>query len=43
MNLRKVMAEVKSMERKEEEKQAAMGKREKEARYKCFPREMYNT
>ena len=33
VNLRKVMAEAKSMERKEAEKQAKMDAREKEARY----------
>ena len=33
VNLRKVMAEAKSMERKEAEKQAKMDEREKEARY----------
>ena len=33
VNLRKVMAEAKSMERKEAEKQAKMDLREKEARY----------
>ena len=33
VNLRKVMAEAKTMERKEAEKQSKMEKREKEARY----------
>lgn len=33
VNLRKVMAEAKSMERKEVEKQSKMDEREKEARY----------
>ena len=33
VNLRKVMAEGKSMDRKEAERQAKMDKREKEARY----------
>ena len=35
VNLRKVMAEGKSMDRKEAERQAKMDKREKEARYVC--------
>lgn len=37
VNLRKVMAEAKSMERKEAEKQAKMDEREKEARYSLTP------
>ena len=36
VNLRKVMAEGKSMDRKEAERQAKMDKREKEARYVMF-------